>query len=88
MTNNQSSIEVYSQAAIEASSEYDVACKYLSECRNYASNNRIALEEAIYKAKQQNYEWDERIRIANEKVKKAGLKAAAAWATWSSEQNK
>ena len=51
MNNNQSSFEVYSEAVIEASSEYNDACKYLSECRNYASNTRIALAEAIYKAK-------------------------------------
>jgi hypothetical protein len=88
MNNNQSSFEVYSEAVIEASSEYNDACKYLSECRNYASNTRIALAEAIYKAKQQNYEWDEKIKIANEKVREAGLKAAAAWAAWSSEQSK
>jgi len=87
MNNDQSSFETYSEAVIKASSEYDVACKHLLECRNYAFNTRIALREAIYKEKQQNYEWDEKLRIANEKVKQAGLKAAAAWAAWNNEQN-
>ena len=88
MKNNQSSFEVYSEAVIKASSEYDVAFQYLSQCIKYADNNRRALEELIYKREQQNYECDEKIKIANEKVREAGLKASAAWATWSSEQSK
>lgn len=88
MNKNQSSFEVYSEDAIKASSEYDVAFQYLSQCIKYADNNRRALEELIYKREQQNSECEEKIRIANEKVKEAGLKAVAAWATWSSEQGK
>ena len=80
--------EFYSEAVIKASLEYSEACQYLSECTSYAFNARRNFEEAVYKAKKQNFENEKQVLKANEKVKEAGLKAAAAWAAWSSNQYK